>query len=198
MHMPNIRCLRTLIGCYDMPGTRTIEIYTIDELDKKAKQHAIDYILEQCTEFTPDFWLEEAENILIEAGYAIRLDSESRKRIEYDLNENPTFHASISIMFGRLFARFDERFVPLMIFADIYQDNTGINIDIDGDYNNDDFEKLAREFEDVLNEDIKELFKKIARLGQEEYEAQISDEACLETARVNDYRFTKDGKRWYE
>lgn len=196
--MPNIRCLRTLIGCYDMPGTRTIEIYTIDELDKKAKQHAIDYILEQCTEFTPDFWLEEAENILIEAGYAIRLDSESRKRIEYDLNETPTFHASISIIFSRLFARFDERFVPLMIFADIYQDNTGINIDIDGDYNNDDFEKLAREFEDVLNEDIKELFKKIARLGQEEYEAQISDEACLETARVNDYRFTKDGKRWYE
>ena len=182
--------------------TRTYNVYDWDELPEEGKKKSLENYREINIE--GGFWenpdsVYEIKKWLEKNGYN---DVDLRYSGFWSQGDGASFTASVDIAkwitAGKLkkkypltFKHSDEINVQIKQAGNYYHEMT-MSIEIEAHDGECDAELV--ELEDVILSEAREKAKKIYKALENEYNKQTSDEAVIEMLRVNDYKFTIDGK----
>lgn len=197
--------------------TREYKIYSFGELDEATQEK----VLERNSDFNDYDDMLEAEvehqkEELLEAGYD---DVEILYDISYSQGSGASFTAGkVDLKKFISFYKLEEKF-PLVLeyIEDVYatvargssfyyhEKTTYSAVEIDADYlaeqlTDEEYNKLEAEVEllvKLLDEDVEERNYNIYKSLREDYEAQTSREALIQSFADNGIYFTEDGKIFY-
>lgn len=196
--------------------TRTYNVYKFDELTDEAKQKA----LETYSDYNDfdgmlDGSVDCIEEMLFERGFD---DVDVRYDISYSQGSGASFTAgSVDIKKWLAYYKLEHKFTILLdylddVYANIrsgsshyyHEKTTSSNVETDFEYldelTDDQHNKLNEETEflvKILDEDVEETNRMIYKTLLDDYEAQTSEDAIIESFEANDVVFTEDGKIFY-
>jgi hypothetical protein len=172
--------------------TVTREIYTFEELSEKAKEKALQKLLN--INLDHNWWndeYEDAKNIGLKIT-AFGLDRNKHAEGKFICSATEVAdkimieHGNECETYKTAFNFLNERDTLVRKFSD------GISTDIVTKENEYKFDQEADELEEQFLEDILEDY---ANILQKQYEYLYSDEAIIETIEANEYEFTEDGEQ---
>jgi len=165
--------------------TKTINLYSFDELSYKAKQKAIENLSDINVNYSEwDNTIEDAEQIGLRI---ISLDDHRPNKGEF-INSAEDCANLILKNHGEMCdtyktaKSFLDAYLPLKKSWDDNDDNDGFLFEYEQDATD-----MSEDFLQSLLEDYR-------IIGNKNYEYMTSDEAIIETIKANDYTFTIDGK----
>jgi len=169
--------------------TKTINLYEFDELSDKAKEKAINSLLD--INVSHEWWewtYEDAKNIgLIITSFDI--DSYCKGNLEVSLSECCDLifknHPELCDTYTDAMD-YEKRWGEL-----VKKYSDGVNTDEVAEGNEYDFDNEANELESEFTRALLEDYRIILR---KEYEYLTSNQAIIETIKANEYTFTENGK----
>ena len=179
--------------------TKTINIYSFNELSDEAKEKALsEYreVKESWDSFDIDFLREDFKEELLKIGILI-------ENFYFDIYKNEFYFSNPQIVYPILFLEKMGFTKWLMVkelsfkseeereeFKELLEDNFFIT---DNEMNY--IESNGEAFEEEINEKFKDIRMKFLKQVREDYEYQMSDEALTEEIEANEYEFLNDGGR---
>lgn len=173
--------------------TKTINLYSFDELSDKAKQKALENLYDINVDY--DWWqytYEDAERV----GLRINgFDLDRGSYCEGDFLEDAKTVAELILKEHgeqcetyKTAKEFLSNYLPVLKELEVYQaeDENELNQDL--------IDSLDEKCCDLIDEFEKSIFEDYRIILQNEYEYLISEEAIKETIERNEYTFTEDGK----
>jgi len=170
--------------------TKTIELYTIDELDETAKEKALDSM--RYAEVDYDWWdfiFDDAKNIGLKIS---AFDIDHGKSINIDWTEGPEYTAEeILKNHGRSCDTYET--------ANLYQKDRAalvekyVSPDQPDRVSEGNEQNFDEECDDLDHEFLRALGEDYLSMLRQEYEHLTSDECILEFCQLNEMEFTKDG-----
>ena len=170
--------------------TKTINIYSFDELSKEAKENAIEK--NRTTNVDYDWWDFTCES-MEEVGVKINsFDIYHRNiNITIDYSEDTAIKTIDNYGEGMEVVKISKRFIA---DRDALIKKLGEGNEIDGYSVKEEFiDEYDEEIEYLEDEYRKEMSEEILTWLRDEYEYLQTDEAVSETLIANDYEFTEDG-----
>jgi len=172
--------------------TITREIYTFQELSEKAKEKAIEKLLNiNLEDQWWEFEYEDAANIGLKlTAFDLDRNKHAKGKFIWSATEVAdkimSEHGNKCETYKTAFNFLNERDTLVRKFSD------GISTDIVTEENEYEFDQEADELEEQFLEDILEDY---ANILQKQYEYLYSEEAIIETIEANEYEFTEDGEQ---
>lgn len=196
-----------------MPSTRTISVYTIDELTGKAREHAIEEERQALHEnFDVDMLRDVFAERLAEKGYPTK---DIRWSLSYSQGDGLAFYGEVDpeeYLAKNNNADLDKRKVARLQKL-IREGDLGISITKLGGANfydhwntmNVEFDvrgelkpesvKALEDFETFIKLDVKDVSRELEKIGYQEIEYQTSEDLALENLRSMEVEFLASGKR---
>lgn len=163
--------------------TKTINIYSFDELSDDAKETARNWYRDGALDY--DWWefvYEDAERVGLKiTGF----DLDRRRHAEGKFTDAPEDVA------GSILKEHGDTCETYKTAAQFIADRASLIADLEDGTEVEDTEA----YEDLKEEFLKSLLEDYSIILQNEYEYQLSDECVDETIRANDYEFLESGKR---